>query len=339
MKPKLFFSILFLVNILFYSCDKEPDALRFDNGFPETPVNFSLFNSQYDDYNSNLPPGERDLHAFAFSSNRNSKGEDFDIILKSLSISYVLSEQVVKISQVPIYSNDYMYMQSMLETINTSKNEFGPNFFHYPINRQDSDIEGLFLYTQDSSNHFTLKFMAGLIDTSKSPGTHFYIDGSYSVNILNSTTHNIGYASIQNNKIYFNSDKDGSYDIYELEIDTSMNIIDFLTQNINLESQAKKIVSSISDDKCPFVIDNLMVFTSNKKGGIGGFDLWYSTFENGSWLEPINFGKNVNSEKDEYRPIFRKYNQIPNDLMLFSSNRDGGQGGFDLYLMGSSILK
>ena len=46
-----------------------------------------------------------------------------------------------------------------------------------------------------------------------------------------------------------------------------------------------------------------MVFTSNRQGGFGGFDLWYSIFDGTEWSEPKNFGERINTEYDEYRPF------------------------------------
>jgi hypothetical protein len=77
-----------------------------------------------------------------------------------------------------------------------------------------------------------------------------------------------------------------------------------------------------------------MVFVSNRPGGLGGYDLWYSKLINNSWSKPINFGSPINTKYDEYRPIIVKYKDIRNDLMIFSSNRPGGFGGFDLYYIG-----
>ena len=48
-------------------------------------------------------------------------------------------------------------------------------------------------------------------------------------------------------------------------------------------------------------------------------------------------GPKINSEKDEYRAIVISTYEFENDLIVFSSNRDGGSGGFDLYYAGIKI--
>jgi hypothetical protein len=80
----------------------------------------------------------------------------------------------------------------------------------------------------------------------------------------------------------------------------------------------------------------MMVFVSDRPGGFGGFDLYYSTFDGSAWSDPVNFGEKINTEYDEYRPIILETDRrfFMNDFMIFSSNRPGGMGGFDLYYAG-----
>ena len=42
----------------------------------------------------------------------------------------------------------------------------------------------------------------------------------------------------------------------------------------------------------------------------------------------------INSSADEFRPIVIYNFEFDNHLMIFSSNRAGGMGGFDLYYTG-----
>jgi hypothetical protein len=65
-----------------------------------------------------------------------------------------------------------------------------------------------------------------------------------------------------------------------------------------------------------------------------GFDLYYSLFTDGTWSVPVNFSEEINSAYDEYRPVTIHNDAFANNLMIFSSNRPGGKGGFDLYHVG-----
>ncbi len=109
--------------------------------------------------------------------------------------------------------------------------------------------------------------------------------------------------------------------------------------NLNFESSSKaEIINSTSDDKCPFIFRKIMVFASDRPGGLGGFDLYYSRFSNGQWGTPVNFGPGINSSSDEYRPVISSDEEFTNNFMIFSSDRPGGKGGFDLYFTGVTFV-
>jgi len=51
---------------------------------------------------------------------------------------------------------------------------------------------------------------------------------------------------------------------------------------------------------------------------------------------PANFGPAIKTAYDEFRPIIipTQPDLFLNDMLIFSSNRPGGKGGFDLYYTG-----
>ena len=71
----------------------------------------------------------------------------------------------------------------------------------------------------------------------------------------------------------------------------------------------------------------LLYFVSDRPGGYGGMDIWYTMVRNGTAGEPVNLGPQVNSGDDEYTPFYDQRNGI----LYFSSDRAGGKGGFDIY--------
>jgi hypothetical protein len=130
--------------------------------------------------------------------------------------------------------------------------------------------------------------------------------------------------------IYFCSNREGGkFDIYSMQLHPSLPFQDYLSSPGYGPVTKETILSGTSNDKCPSITRNLLVFTSDRPGGYGGYDLYYSTYTGSGWSEPVNFGARINSEYDEYRPITFSFNGF--DLMIFSSNRTGGKGGFDLY--------
>ena len=75
--------------------------------------------------------------------------------------------------------------------------------------------------------------------------------------------------------------------------------------------------------------DNEIFFTSDRKGGYGGTDIYKSQkLPDGSWTEPENLGPNVNTPYNEDSPYLH-----PNKYTLyFSSNGHQSMGGYDIFL-------
>lgn len=72
----------------------------------------------------------------------------------------------------------------------------------------------------------------------------------------------------------------------------------------------------------------VLVFVSDRKGGYGGKDLWYTTFlsDEGVWSKPVNMGRDINSEGDEMFPYIS-----PSGKLYYSSDGFGALGGLDIY--------
>lgn len=71
-----------------------------------------------------------------------------------------------------------------------------------------------------------------------------------------------------------------------------------------------------------------LYFTSDRRGGIGQSDLYYSQkLKDGSWLEPVNLGRRINTQGDEAFPY------VKDTLLFFSSNgrKDNEDGDYDIY--------
>ncbi|MFN8283064.1 MAG: hypothetical protein U0U67_07595 [Chitinophagales bacterium] len=73
----------------------------------------------------------------------------------------------------------------------------------------------------------------------------------------------------------------------------------------------------------------VIYFSSNQTGGNGGFDIWESSLEKDKWTKPKNLGKLINTKMDEINPFLMQ--DKTDNTLYFSSNREGGFGGFDIY--------
>ena len=78
-----------------------------------------------------------------------------------------------------------------------------------------------------------------------------------------------------------------------------------------LNTEAAEIGPDLSPD------GNHLYFSSDREGGLGGFDLWVSPRgSNGAWGKPVNLGGNLNSAFQEYDPAFHGFS----GKLFFSSS-------------------
>jgi PKD repeat protein len=69
-----------------------------------------------------------------------------------------------------------------------------------------------------------------------------------------------------------------------------------------------------------------LFFSSDMPGGAGGSDIYYCELINNDWSSPVNCGTIVNSTSADNYPFIH-----PSGRLYFSSNRQGGYGGLDIY--------
>jgi outer membrane protein OmpA-like peptidoglycan-associated protein len=69
-----------------------------------------------------------------------------------------------------------------------------------------------------------------------------------------------------------------------------------------------------------------LYFASDKPGGYGGADLYYSLFKDGYWNDPVNLGPVINTKGNETYPFLN-----PAGELFFSSDGHEGIGGKDIY--------
>jgi len=75
--------------------------------------------------------------------------------------------------------------------------------------------------------------------------------------------------------------------------------------------------------------ENLIIFSSDRAGGMGGKDLWKITkkAKGGGYTRPINMGPAINTPGDEMFPFLRS-----DTILYFASNGHPGMGGLDIFV-------
>ncbi|MFZ0471790.1 MAG: OmpA family protein [Bacteroidales bacterium] len=72
----------------------------------------------------------------------------------------------------------------------------------------------------------------------------------------------------------------------------------------------------------------MLFFVSNRPGGMGGMDIWYSILGNdGKWSKPVNPGKTINTAGNEFSPFI----YFNSKTLYFSSDGRESFGGYDIY--------
>ncbi|GLU54734.1 TolB family protein [Dyadobacter frigoris] len=304
----------------FFSHDK-------DGKFLEEVVRLDDFNSEFDDYNSNMASNRSGSTHLLFSSKREKKNV-FNLVSARADFSYG-DRLELKPHVAGSYSNDpYSGVQFLASRANGNFNVLGPKSI-----RLNSDFDSfgekndlMLFYADDSEGTLDIKHLTygGEPDPEK-------------FDILNSDKDD-AYPTFSYNgeKIYFCSNRGGNFDIYEVTIlRTSAEHVtrENLVHPKDYSIRKMDELSSPYEDKCPYLLNDTMVFVSDRPGGKGGFDVYTSKLTNGKWSAPVNAGDRINTQYNEYRPILPMLD-FTYKLMIFSSDRPGGKGGFDLYMTG-----
>lgn len=121
--------------------------------------------------------------------------------------------------------------------------------------------------------------------------------------------------------LVFSSDRPGGKGGTDLWI-TGKNAAGLWEQPVNMG----EILNSPGNEITPFFADDdSLYFASDGLGGKGGYEVFMSVRIAGIWQPPIPLS-DINTAYDE-----SDYRIIPNNTAVFSSNRPGGKGGYDIY--------
>lgn len=133
----------------------------------------------------------------------------------------------------------------------------------------------------------------------------------------------VGY---QDKYLFFVSDMPGGFggkDLYYVEYDKKAKTFG---SPVNMGPE----INTAADEMYPFVRDNGdFYFTSNREGGMGGFDIYKAkkVDKEAKWMEVENMKSPINSASDDFAIYFMK----GANRGYFSTNREGGRGGDDIW--------
>ncbi len=160
---------------------------------------------------------------------------------------------------------------------------------------------------------------------SQSSGDNWTTPVEFDARISNNHLASHFYINEHEDRIIFSSDEgDQGLDIYE-------SFRDHESGKWSKPSPFHSNINSKYDEDSPYLSpdESKIYFSSKKPGGIGGFDIYASTYNPAdySWSEPINLGWPINSPNDE---LHFKLNE-DQESGYFVSDRLHSKGSSDIY--------
>ncbi len=326
--PKGIFVFLILIIAGSLSCKKTENPVKFPKGtFPDSVFVLDQLNTVYNDYNVTEYCIQGNIFIL-FSSDRTSSGSQFDLTQGKLTFTHDQTNADFTLSS-SLTSDSFL--SSLISKANTPGNDFGPYRFFSSVD----GYEYLMLSSVNDNGDLDFRYLKNRpVSGTIMP----QILGPFDATRLN-TSGDDAYFSLDGNQdtCYFSSSLGGNYDIYLRGIPAETEPDQWFSGEFTSPVKADSLCSD-GNDKCPFVSRDMIVFASDRPGGLGGYDIYYSIMKKGKWSSPVNFGPGINSSSDDFRPVLGFSRDFLNYYLIFSSNRPGGKGGFDLYFTGIDRL-
>lgn len=322
--PLLFTSLLLVTSCNFIVCKGENSCII----KPGTHNLWGL-NSERNDYNSSGPTAFRRKEIdIIYATEYNAFGIDNGYDVYNGHIEFVLKREC---------GENYLKSErgSEITYLNTPAEERGPVKLYLEHDKEVYLVSTNRTDTKDVTGDYNI--LGTYIDNNKVKTFDFGGNTESSDEL---------YISIdkENKTLYFCSNKEGNFNIYSYKYNTDDDIVTILSSpEIKTKAQPIAAINTSANEECPYVYKDYLFFISDRPDGYGGTDIYYSKKDSsGNFSKPKNLGSGVNTEHDEYRVSCYSFyenaesdDDLP-DLIIFSSNRPGGLGGYDLYL---SILK
>ncbi|MBW6483633.1 MAG: hypothetical protein K0B10_11310 [Vicingaceae bacterium] len=300
-----------LTNETDYFIDKTEAGKKFLVSKNETIEVTNLGNNINSEYGEYAPVYREDKNILLFTSRRkNSNHSKLAVDLLPYEDIYVAKKST---DTWELISDENELAKHLPKDINTKKHDAGIIY--------SSDGKRLYTYKSDKiwQSNFENNTWTALELLDKT---------------VNSSKYNIPSVSISSDgkTLLFVSERKeglGGKDIYQ----SSLNADGKWSEATNLGAE----INTKYDEESPFLSDDgkTLYFSSKGHEGIGGYDVFKSELINGEWTKPINMGIPINSPADDVFLIIDKEEKNG----FFSSSRDGGIGGMDIYSIAPTIKR
>jgi len=240
-----------------------------------------------------------------------TKAKEFAVSLKSPTAVPIIEQEIVmcnnaiKLTDMP----ENVAIELLNTSVNSSFNEIAP-----------------VLYDNDKKLLFASDFDENVEDEEFVYEKSIYESQKNSINwsIFDLVS---DFISISGNKYVCDISSDEKNIIINIDDDLYISNLDESSKFTNPQKITGEINSKTGEFSACFAFnDNAIIFSSDRKKGFGGKDLYISIKDNkGLFGKPVNLGSQINSKYDEDCPYFSD-----DRVLFFSSNGDKSMGGFDV---------
>ncbi|MBR1626203.1 MAG: OmpA family protein [Bacteroidales bacterium] len=149
---------------------------------------------------------------------------------------------------------------------------------------------------------------------------------------LGDTAYNYFHPAVTEDEltIYFSSNRPGGHGDYDIWMATRSSVNEPFGNVTNLGNR----INTEGKEEFPSLRGNRLYYSSDGLKGIGGYDIFMTELLDDGWSDPVNLGYPINTPSDEIGIIFNcnsDDNLASEESGYFSSNREGGVGGYDIY--------
>jgi WD40 repeat protein/sporulation related protein/tetratricopeptide repeat protein len=139
----------------------------------------------------------------------------------------------------------------------------------------------------------------------------------------NGNAFSTGYPSFSpdGSVLYFASTRPGGFGGWDIYV--SFRSLNGWTAPANVGN----VINTSGNEISPFYSDHKLFFSSDRQPGIGGFDIFKASSQEGLWTNVRSMGYPLNSPKDDIDFVWDPVQKMG----YFSSNRIGTTGAYDIY--------
>ena len=302
-----------------YSKKAYPDAqywyavtLRANQHYDEALVQITAYLEKHTQLDDQMMGADRELEDLKFIQQQSKKAKDNFVISqmtgKDPASGYALVQRAdgfvfTGITEETEKNGEKKYLNTLFESTNAENPLLNADPMDFAS--EEGAHEGMASFSHDGKVMFFTRWTKKNNQTSSAIFMSRWNGKTWSVPVKAADPLNVEgsnsaqpYLTQDGRYLLFSSDRpggSGGYDLWASLMDTTMEPV----QVRNLGN----VINSAGDDEAPFLHEKTrtLVFSSNGRVGMGGFDIYYAkgNFGLNGWEKPENAGAPLNSSKDD----------------------------------------